>query len=75
MNRTGDGRWRRRAASFSPGDSNATTGAPKVTPMREAKVPPRLCPTCEIGLQMMCQHEYTRTLTSDPYIGIRIHVN
>lgn len=41
---TGEGRCRRRAAIFSPGDSNATTGAPNVTPTSAARPPPRLCP-------------------------------
>ena len=39
--RTGDGRCSRAAASFSPGASKATTGAPNVTPIREERDPPR----------------------------------
>ncbi len=42
--RTGEGRCNRDAANFSAGASNATTGAPNVTPIREASEPPRECP-------------------------------
>ena len=42
---TGDGRWSRDAASFSPGASNATTGTPKVAPNSEVREPPNECPT------------------------------
>ncbi len=45
---TGDGRWRRVAASRSPGDSKVTTGSPKVMPTRLAKAPPRECPITQI---------------------------
>lgn len=46
--RTGDGRCKRDAASFSAGASNATTGAPNVVPINDANEPPRECPeeTC-----------------------------
>jgi hypothetical protein len=38
----------REAASFSPGASNPTTGAPNVTPMRLANEDPNECPTSQI---------------------------
>lgn len=41
----GSGKWRRAAASFSPGDSKATAGRPYVAPSKLAKAPPRECPT------------------------------
>jgi hypothetical protein len=44
-NLMGDGRWRRDAASLSPGASNATTGAPRVAPRSDAGDPPRECST------------------------------
>ena len=37
---TGDGKCSRVAARRSPGASKATTGAPKVTPISEARDPP-----------------------------------
>lgn len=45
---TGWGRCSRREAIFSPGDSNATTGAPKVTPTKEASAPPSEWPVIQI---------------------------
>lgn len=41
MRRTGIGRCKREAASLSPGASKATTGAPKVTPIKAANDPPK----------------------------------
>jgi len=41
------------AAIFSPGDSNVTTGTPKVMPIRLARAPPSECPInqmLELGL-------------------------
>ena len=38
--RTGEGKCNRCAASFSPGDSNATAGTPNVTPNSDASAPP-----------------------------------
>ena len=32
----------------SPGDSKATTGAPNVTPMSDARAPPSECPMTQI---------------------------
>ena len=46
--RTGDGRCSREAAMRSPGDSNATTGFPKVTPIKLASAPPREWPMIQI---------------------------
>ena len=43
----GKGRCRREAASFSPGDSNATAGNPYVAPNKLASAPPRECPTSQ----------------------------
>jgi hypothetical protein len=36
------------AANFSPGASNATTGAPNVTPTSEANEPPNECPMTQM---------------------------
>jgi len=50
---TGEGRCSLRAAIFSPGDSNVTTGIPKVMPIRLARAPPSECPInqmLELGL-------------------------
>lgn len=46
--RTGDGRCSLVEAIFSPGDSNATTGAPNVTPSKEASAPPSEWPMTQI---------------------------
>jgi hypothetical protein len=44
----GKGRCSREAASFSPGDSNATAGNPYVAPNKLAIAPPKECPTSQI---------------------------
>lgn len=44
----GGGRYRRFAASASPGDSKATEGDPNVALRREATAPPRECPISQI---------------------------
>jgi len=46
---TGEGRCSRPAAILSPGASNATTGAPKVTPKRDARAPPKEWPNDTIS--------------------------
>ncbi len=57
--RTGDGRWSRVAAIFSPGDSMARVGAPNVTPSREASAPPSEWPV----IQMLASgYRYVRLL-------------
>ena len=62
---TGDGRWRRDAASFSPGASNATTGTPKVAPRRDAIEPPRECPgTYYINANSAEAHETCTNLSA-----------
>ena len=43
----GRGRCSREAASFSPGDSNATAGNPYVAPNKLASAPPKECPTSQ----------------------------
>lgn len=43
----GKGRCSREAASFSPGDSNATAGNPYVAPNKLASAPPKECPTSQ----------------------------
>ena len=43
----GKGRCNREAASFSPGDSNATEGNPYVAPNKLASAPPKECPTSQ----------------------------
>jgi hypothetical protein len=71
---TGDGRWSRDAASFSPGASNATTGTPKVAPRSEAREPPRECPIT----YYIYEHDLIKGMkgvrTNKPYVGIWIHI-
>ena len=44
----GNGRCRRVADTRSPGASNATAGTPNVVARREARAPPRECPTSQM---------------------------
>lgn len=69
---TGEGRWRRAAASFSPGDSNATAGAPNVTPTSDASPPPKEWPRYKRAAIVGITSVIGRTC--HPYIRIWIHV-
>ena len=71
--RTGDGRCKRCAAIRSPGGSNATTGAPNVTPRSEARAPPSEWPIIQIfafgymsamSLYRFCSHESLLMMTN-----------
>lgn len=71
-NLTGEGRCRRDAASLSPGASNATTGAPNVTPINEARDPPSECPA--VGVRQAHGGANGDGLTYKPDVCVRVHV-
>ena len=56
---TGNAKWSRCAASFSPTASKATTGAPNVTPMRDASDPPNECPIDGVKVKEKCSVDET----------------
>ena len=70
--RTGVGRCRRVAASFSAGASNATTGTPNVAPTSEASEPPREWP--DTAPVSTISPSYIGRHTREPDIGVWVHV-
>jgi hypothetical protein len=58
---------------LSPGDSNATTGLPNVTPTSAARPPPRLCPVIS-DIRMVICADIPMEQTCQPDCGIGVHV-
>lgn len=67
---TGIGKCNRLEAIFSPGASKATTGAPNVTPRREASAPPSEWPGVMSGWWGVLEGEVSYRLSKCSRLGI-----